>query len=141
MSAAYRAATLACPGCNEPLDPVHAGPSVIDRCPGCGGVWIDWDDGELGDMVKQMPEARTAARPSGPGSATCPRCRAALADERYGTSNAEILRCGECVGAFVPQGSIALLLVGKAPSTEPDEDRGFFALLLEKLRALTGASS
>ncbi|MEO7329857.1 MAG: zf-TFIIB domain-containing protein [Minicystis sp.] len=141
MSVAYRDGALPCPGCAELLVPTSAGESVIDLCPACAGVWVDWDDGELTSMIKSAPSPRPPARPVAGGSFSCPRCRAPLVNERYGTSEAEILRCSECIGAFVPHAAIALLLVGAAPSTRSDAEKGFLERLLDRLRALTGASS
>lgn len=141
MSKAYRDGSLPCPGCSELLVATSAGGAVIDLCPGCAGVWVDWDDGELSEMIKSAPEARTPARSSAAGSSTCPRCRAPLTRERYGTSEAEILRCAECIGAFVPHASIGLLLVGAAPTTAPSAEKGFFERLLDRLRALTGSEA
>jgi Zn-finger nucleic acid-binding protein len=137
MNAAYRATTLTCPGCAEPLAPTHAGDAVVDCCTTCGGVWIDWDDGELSATIKRVPPPTSPARGPRTGSAACPRCHAPLGPEHYGTSHAEIFRCGDCIGAFVPRASIALLLVGEAPTGAPASEKSFFEALLDRLRSFT----
>ena len=43
--------TLPCPVCWEPMDEVHAGHFVIDRCTQCRGLWFD--AGEVG-MLKEV---------------------------------------------------------------------------------------
>lgn len=98
----YREAALSCPACAEPLDATDVGGATIDVCAKCGGVWVDWFDGELIAIVRSAP------RPEGAGlapeaSGGCPRCRAPLAAERFFDSQAEVLRCAECAGAFVSQ--------------------------------------
>lgn len=40
-----------CPKCGESLHTVHYGAIEIDRCFGCGGLWLD--DGELEKVLEQ----------------------------------------------------------------------------------------
>jgi Zn-finger nucleic acid-binding protein len=111
VSAAYRETPLLCPGCGETLDPREVGDAIIDVCPACGGIWVDWFDGDLVVMVRGAPPAPGAQIPGAPGSSSCPRCRRALGGERYLESHAEIMRCGDCAGAFVPRGSVSALVM------------------------------
>lgn len=98
----YREAALICPACADTMDPHGSGGAVIDVCPGCGGLWVDWFDGDLVDMVRGAPPAE-GAPPRQAGGSACPRCNLPLAAERFLDSGAEILRCGDCSGAFVPR--------------------------------------
>lgn len=68
-----------------------------------------------------MPPGPAGARlPEQSGSEACPRCKRPLDVERYLESNGEILRCGDCAGAFVPRASVRAL-VGLRPEREPEE--------------------
>jgi Zn-finger nucleic acid-binding protein len=118
MTTGYRDTMLACPTCRDPLEPRKVGDAVIDVCAQCGGIWVDWFDGDLVTMVRGAPWDRGARLPvvaaEGPGpqgaAPSCPRCRRPLEDERYLESWAEILRCGDCAGAFVPRVSVSTLV-------------------------------
>ncbi|MBX3191659.1 MAG: zf-TFIIB domain-containing protein [Labilithrix sp.] len=67
----------------------------VDVCTSCGGVWVDWFDGEVRMVAAEVlaGEAARASRSSGgPGSAlrneayatgACPRCTRQLVVERY----------------------------------------------------------
>ncbi len=122
MTAGYRDAVLSCPACREALDPRQVGDAVIDVCAQCGGIWVDWFDGDLVTMVRGAPPVRGATPPveGAPSTgAQCPRCRRTLEGERYLESRAEILRCGECAGAFVPRSSVGALVELAPPAQAP----------------------
>lgn len=98
----------------------------IDVCEPCGGLWVDWFDGDVQTLAAEAEAAREQrGRPSSPSSAagrgtgSCPRCQHALRSELYRFSDArdgelldgvELLRCPECAGSFVPRASAHLLL-------------------------------
>jgi Zn-finger nucleic acid-binding protein len=102
----YRETALTCPGCKEMLDATEVGDAIIDVCPACGGIWVDWFDGDLVAMVRGAPDVPGARLPERAGSSACPRCQRPLGSERYLDSKAEILRCEDCAGAFVPRSSV-----------------------------------
>ena len=101
----------------------------IDVCDSCGGLWVDWFDGEVRTLAVEAEAARVDrglpppgvvvdARRGG-GSSACPRCLRTLtpelhrfddASERELVSGVELLRCTECAGSFVPRASAHLLL-------------------------------
>src|SRR5262249_35620894 len=111
VSAGYRETALTCPGCRETLDPREVGDAIIDVCPACAGIWVDWFDGDLVAMVRGAPGVPDARLPEREGSSACPRCKAPLAMERYLESSAEILRWADCAGAFVPRSSVNAIVV------------------------------
>lgn len=115
---AYRAAAPQCPTCGDPmtLHDVKSPVAAIDLCGRCGGVWIDWEDGDFTELAREVPPSpvRELAR-SGPGK--CPRCNRGLVAEEF-LDAAEVLRCGECGGAFLPYASI-----GKIAASTPAEAR------------------
>ena len=105
----YREAALACPSCADLLEPKEVGESVIDVCPTCAGIWVDWFDGELDAMVKGGRSAPRDEDREGLGAGACPRCGRALDAELYLDSGVPIRRCGECSGAFVSHASATAL--------------------------------
>jgi Zn-finger nucleic acid-binding protein len=135
---AYRGRTLRCPACDEPMRTELTSTAEVDACDGCGGLWLDWFDGEVSTIAVEAEAARVErgapppgmlAPPRRSGSRACPRCGIPLEVElrRFADATAdelvqdvELLRCGECAGAFVPRGSAHLLLDrathGRAPS-------------------------
>lgn len=102
----------------------------VDICDACGGLWIDWFDGEVQTLAIEAEAARMErgapppgmlprrAQPTG-GASACPRCMRALAQELFQfpdvtegelVTGVELLRCSECAGSFVPRPSAHLLL-------------------------------
>lgn len=65
----------------------------LDVCGGCGGLWVDWFDGEVRAVALQAISQDYVGRPSDPSSmhneasaiGACPRCNQQLVDERYVT--------------------------------------------------------
>lgn len=110
------------------------GEAEVDVCTACGGMWVDWFDGEVRHVATEV--LAIESRPMAPASVglrnemfatgACPRCTRQLAVERYvvrvavgpatsernsvsTTTGADLLRCEECAGVFVPRTSAALL--------------------------------
>lgn len=106
----------------------------IDVCPSCAGIWIDWFDGEIGAVARDVRRATAQAPVSGPASSMrnevvatggCPRCQGVqLVVERYvlkhqpggvgakpdaQETGAELLRCEHCAGSFVSATSADVL--------------------------------
>jgi Zn-finger nucleic acid-binding protein len=102
---------------NEELhDGVH-----VDICGECGGVWIDWMDGDLGQVSKKVavPRARVSEAEGGDGG--CPVCATPLQVERVGSVS--IQRCGECAGAWLSASAVDGLGRGveRGDLAEPEE--------------------
>ncbi len=93
----------------------------VDVCHACGGVFIDWFDGEVRDIVATL-DAQPAAvgaksLPGLPAVTTCPRCNAPMAHVA-GEWGAFIGRCGECFGSFVPRTSFEAIVSAIPPSQQ-----------------------
>jgi Zn-finger nucleic acid-binding protein len=76
---------------------------MVDVCEGCGGVWIDPSDGDIGDIATKVrvPETADADDPDSSLARTCPRCA-----ERLGpitVRDVRLYRCLTCRGTFVPR--------------------------------------
>lgn len=124
----YRGAPPMCPGCGEAMHGEVTPSGALDVCDPCGGLWVDWFDGDVQALAAEAEAARVERgtplpRPADlaarPGQMRCPRCTQPLAtelvrfaDAREGelVSGVEVGRCAECAGAFVPRGSAHLLL-------------------------------
>lgn len=125
---AYRGMAVRCPGCGEVMRCEAVPSAEIDVCDACGGLWVDWFDGEVHTLAAEAEAARIdrgvpppglAATARGGGTSACPRCLRVLETELYRFTDAsegelvtgvELLRCSECAGSFVPRGSAHLLL-------------------------------
>lgn len=132
---AYRASTPLCPACHLALEPhtTEGSSAVVDLCKRCGGVWIDWEDGDLTTLTREVPPAEARAIPTnGPGQ--CPRCRHTLAVEVF-LGTAEVLRCGECGGAFIPYPSIGKIAASTpADARDVTDEAGSWSRALRALR-------
>lgn len=109
----------------------------VDVCDSCGGMWLDWFDGEVRALATETlrvsspdlnaaieAESRKSSEPEALGA--CPRDNKMLVPERFVISadvqrdshtstvpgrptGAELLRCEECMGAFVTRASAEVL--------------------------------
>ncbi len=141
----YRGAAVRCPGCAEPMTVENLAEAEVDVCAACGGMWVDWFDGEVKRVASEVLKSETAraSRPGVPSSnlrneahatGACPRCTRQLAIERYvvradvgagsdrtsvaTATGADLLRCEECAGVFVPRTSAGLLATLPADGDE-----------------------
>ena len=140
----YRGIAIRCPGCAESMATEAVGDADVDVCTACGGMWVDWFDGEVRTVASSVlagerarasrPTPAPALRNESVATGACPRCMRQLAVERYvvrvavgpktsertsvsTTTGADLLRCEECAGVFVPRSSAALLA-----TLPPDEE-------------------
>jgi Zn-finger nucleic acid-binding protein len=116
--------------------------ALIDVCPDCKGLWIDWYDGDLASVASDAaPLSVPHAPPVGSDElrAGCPRCQCALRAEMFldEDKGPSIHRCAECGGAFVPRSSFdAIVLLAHRPDPETEATLSPFARLAAVLRAL-----
>jgi len=102
----YRQAHRACPSCGVPLDEqLHEGVHV-DVCPDCSGVWIDWMDGDIGQVSAKL-EVPAAQTRGSEGTGACPVCGDDLGTEVLGA--VRIQRCGSCAGAWLDRATLHAL--------------------------------
>jgi Zn-finger nucleic acid-binding protein len=134
VTTGYRENALSCSGCSGPLEPKEVADAVIDVCAACGGIWVDWFDGDLVEMVRGAPALDGVAAPERAGTSACPRCQRPLEWERYQDSRAEILRCADCAGAFVPRSSVGAIVSLAGPGAErpPLDPMSKLALVLQR---------
>lgn len=129
-----------CPACHEAMEErsLATSEASVDTCHRCGGVWFDWEDGDMTVLAREVPPAGAREMPrSGPGA--CPRCNRALVVEVF-QGAAEVLRCGDCGGAFVPYPSIGKIAASTpADEREAPETKGFWARIVAALRTPPGA--
>ena len=117
--------------------------AMVDTCPRCRGLWVDWFDGDLLSVVHEV--APLSLRPSVALDPTrahaCPRCSHTLTPETFGGS-VLLLRCMECAGCFVPREAFTALLELDLPAHSRHgadvEKQGAFAKLLAALRRFVG---
>lgn len=93
---------MKCPRCHEPLLVLDLDGVEIDRCPGCGGMWLDPGEldtlGELAGLGEHCGHdfvVRSAAPAASQGSAgPCPRCRRRLSPFAWpGVAGLQLDRC------------------------------------------------
>lgn len=146
----YRGIAVRCPGCAEPMTAHHISEAEVDVCNACGGMWVDWFDGEVKKVATEVlaGETERLSRPTPPTSSlraeavatgACPRCTRQLAIERYVVkterkegdetkvlvtqTGADLLRCEECAGVFVPRASATLLATLPPDEVPPSSAR------------------
>jgi Zn-finger nucleic acid-binding protein len=137
MEGGYRSART-CPACAAMLTELSTVSAVVDRCPDCGGLWIEWFDGELSMVAAGARHAPPATRAESTGAGACPDCRAPLSAVRYPEekSGVEILRCGACAGAFVPRGALEVIAALGPPSDTPPEEPSWLETMAQRIRAV-----
>jgi Zn-finger nucleic acid-binding protein len=160
----YRDAGIRCPGCaaSMRLLELEAPDAEVDVCDRCGGLWVDWFDGEVRVIAagalrarqsRPAAESPVSSRNEAEAAGACPRCHKQLVPEHYeiqaeipsrrdlektslvpGRTGAELLRCEDCMGSFVAHSSAEIL----AWLTETDEPPPSHAA--KELRPLPWAS-
>jgi Zn-finger nucleic acid-binding protein len=123
------------------------GEGQVDVCAVCGGIWLDWFDGEIREVASRVVQQGVVGRPSGPDSlrnearaiGACPRCARHMASERYVAktvepgprrhvreeivTGAEVLRCEDCAGAFLSRTTLEILAALPVPGRPPEVER------------------
>src|SRR5262245_52351388 len=136
MPSGYRERALKCPACATVLEPNDVGDAVVDVCPSCSGVWVDWYDGQLEVLAGRAPRHAVLARASGEvGANECPRCGLQLHTEHVGKARTEVLRCGACAGAFVSRSGCDELME-QQPAPAFEEDRSWLERFAATLKDL-----
>jgi hypothetical protein len=150
----YRTSAAICPSCGVLMEERRVVEALVDVCPTCLGLWIDWFDGDIAHLTREAGSPPVYAPASGKaGEGKCPRCTVALTAEPLlsapETERASlpphrppptVYRCSDCAGAFVPRAAAEeIIALGLATAREPDAPPGVLDRLLAVLRALVGA--
>jgi Zn-finger nucleic acid-binding protein len=116
------------------MDVRLAGEAEVDLCPTCQGLWVDWFDGELSEVVRaSAPVPPDSGRSLTSSQPVCPRCTRPLTFEPVPATLSFIQRCGECAGAFIPRGSFDDVIGHVEQTPEPTD---ILTKLLLVLRAI-----
>jgi Zn-finger nucleic acid-binding protein len=130
----YRGLAIRCPGCAAAMRQLALSEAEVDVCDACGGIWVDWFDGEVKAIAAETLHVNEPVAPGGKGrneavaAGACPRCTRQIVPERYAIGAqgaAELLRCEECLGVFVTRTSAEQLasLAESEQLTPPAESR------------------
>lgn len=144
-SPGYRGAAIRCPGCAEAMSQHALEECEVDVCGTCGGIWIDWFDGEVRQVATSALAAAAVTPPNqvdrpsrneAIAIGACPRCTRQLVAERYQldgqTTGSELLRCEDCLGVFVTKAS-ADVLATLPPKDEPPPSQAQGPAVLDPL--------
>ena len=116
----------------DPGDP--SGRADIDRCPSCGGVFLEFFDGEPSALARGLDRrpdlAPTGGRPQG-GDHRCPDCGEPMVIRAYLDQGPEVPRCETCLAVFLtPALRVEMARLRLARDPEATEDEGWMHKLL-----------
>jgi hypothetical protein len=111
----------------------------IDRCGRCGGVFLEFFDGEPGALSRGLgahPDARRdgAERPA--GALVCPDGEAPMIDAPYLGHGPAVPRCETCLAVFLSPTQRAALAALRLPPPEEDAEPGWVERLVAWVREL-----
>ena len=139
---------MKCPTDQSDLErQTYEGEIEIDRCPSCGGVWLDQGElekaqenlaadhsdrlGRIGSVAQAYEFARQQAQiPS-----SCPKCDSELYPEEYGyCSQILVDRCPSCLGIWLDAGELQSLeaFFEKESRVGAGARQGFWASLFRR---------
>jgi len=143
----YRGRRRACPACAHPMDEVPVTGSAddpsaraeIDRCGRCGGVFLEFFDGEPSALSRGLQERADLAPPGASphaGELTCPDCGAAMVREPYLGQGPELPRCGSCLAVFLTPAQREDLATLALPPEEPTGEPSWLERLVGWVRKM-----
>lgn len=95
----------------------------IDRCGGCGGMFLEFFDGEpsaISRGLAERTELTPSARPASGDAISCPDCEAPMIRRAYLERGPELLRCDTCLAVFLRPWEVArLAALELEPRAEP----------------------
>jgi Zn-finger nucleic acid-binding protein len=115
----YRATPATCPVCTVPMEMRPAGDAIVDVCPTCRGLWLDWFDGDTLAVTELALPLSRRPTPAAAGDPKCPRCTQPLAQREHDAGGPAVWRCGECAGTFLPRDTVDALLIWAASHAYP----------------------
>lgn len=112
----HRNPSIDCPKCRAPMKHLRVGDVLIDRCHGCGGLWLDAL--EKDKLAGDRKAAAAADQPATVGAAParagmkCPRDRSDLIEMRdIQQPHVHFESCTVCGGVFLDAGELKDLSV------------------------------
>ncbi len=149
----YRGTPAKCPACGTVMEERGAADVMVDVCPTCRGLWIDWFDGDTVDVaMKAAPLSVRAPVAIDPSKTFCPRDQQPLMFSNHAIHEHAVgpitehgpllLRCGECGGSFVPRtvfDELLELAMHPQDEAEPDSPLGKLLAALKRIFAPTAA--
>jgi hypothetical protein len=130
----YRENALFCPACATAMEERTTEGAMIDACPSCGGVYLDWFDGEP-QIALSGWEPTTHARPSARRlSGPCPKCGGGLEGEELVPTGAIVFRCVSCAGFFATEAAAKMIAGHTEPL--PSETPSVLTQIIESLKIL-----
>jgi Zn-finger nucleic acid-binding protein len=124
----YRDAPARCPGCEALMEQRSIAEAIVDVCPQCKGLWVDWFDGDLGTIARDAAPLSAAEHAAVGSPSACPRCHSALTMNPHRAT----WHCADCNGVFVPRQEFDSILEFPPPVETPS----IFQRLLDVLKAL-----
>jgi Zn-finger nucleic acid-binding protein len=116
---AYREQMRMCPACGTAMDavPVSADPNdasvraEADICAKCGGIFLEFFDGEPSAISRGMIKRRELDRKGAAheGALTCPDCDSPMVRKAYLGQGPSLARCEQCMAAFLAPDEVAVL--------------------------------
>jgi Zn-finger nucleic acid-binding protein len=103
----------------------------VDHCEQCGGVFLEFFDGDPGDLSRGVLERMLAHSGDHPFRADppCPDCEIPMVQSRYLDTGPAVARCSRCMGVFATPFQLREV-ASYSDTDEPEEERS----LLQRLR-------
>ena len=104
--------------------PVDAGAGAhaeIDRCPACGGVFLEFFDGEPAALSRGLAGAAPPASGRPTGDAVCPDCEETMVLRPYLDEGPVIPRCEGCLAVFLTPALREEMAAWRAAPDAPEE--------------------
>ena len=129
----YRRQARGCPGCRSmmlelPIPIEGDEPVAVDVCERCGGVFLEFFDGEPGALSRGVLERHISSSVENPtetaplATPACPDCDQPMHAERYMKIGPEVARCPGCQSVFATRlqlGALATFSLPSAPEQGP----------------------
>ena len=94
------------------------GTTGVDLCDSCGGVFLEFFDGEPVALSRRLLPALHPARPEAPSVGNeplCPDCRTPMVEQPYLRRGPSIARCESCMSVFATRAQLQELAGFRIP--------------------------
>jgi Zn-finger nucleic acid-binding protein len=131
----YRENAIFCPACSAAMEERSTVDALIDVCPECGGIYLDWFDGEpTAALQGWAPTHDPNQAPIQSLKGVCPKCGGGLVGEELPGTGAIIFRCVGCAGFFATEPAAKMIAGHTEPL--PSDAPGFFSQLVLLMRSI-----